>query len=339
MRRLLALSLLTLALLAGAPTARALEIGFNQGWVIDKWERDLTSGFDATEWQRILRRTRDSGGTILRVWLCEGLAKEGVVWDGTRPLALHADFLRNVQTLIDLARAERVQLYWTLFDGNWARTWSKKSVEGWRHYNILSNKYGEGDLFLKNVLGPLLDVISPAADVSWALDIMNEVQGSVRTWRWSDGWRGARKWIASWTRFVHARAPGLRVTASSGHHSAADDIIAGRFDSLGLDFYDLHVYDDDGRIPRGWALALHARAHGRPIVLGEFGQKSKSIDPALQSRATRGFLRDAARLGFLAALAWRIEDWQSNGRHFTFYERDGTPRPAAGIVRAIADGH
>lgn len=326
-----------LALLALAPLrADALEVGFNQGWVIDKWGRDLTTSFDAAEWRRVLSRTRQAGGSVLRVWLCEGMAKEGVVWAGTRPIGADPAFLRNVQTLIDLARAERVQLYWTLFDGNWASAWPKSGVEAWRHYNILQNKYGEGDQFRQNVLAPLLDVIEPAADVTWGLDLMNEVQGSVRAWWWSDGWAGARRWIATTVRFVRARAPGLRLTASSGHHTAADDILAGRFDGLGLDFYDLHVYADDGRIPRGWQLATYARLRGRRVVLGEYGQKSTTIDPTLQTRVTTAFLRDAQRLGLEAALAWRVEDWQSNGQHFTFFERDGRERPAAAITRWFA---
>lgn len=306
--------------------------------MIDKWGRDLSRDFDEAEWRRILERTRASGGKALRVWLCEGLAKEGVVWDGTRPLGLDPAFTANVQRLIELARAERVKIYWTLFDGNWPSSWPRDGVEAWRHYNLLCNKYGEGDLFKERVLGPLVDLMEAAPDVTWGLDLMNEVQGSVKTWMWSDGWRGARRWAADWVAFVHDRAPGVRVTVSSGHHTSADDILAGRFDGLGLDFYDLHVYSDDGRIPRGWALVVHARAHGKPLVLGEFGQKSTTVDPALQARVTRGFLRDAARLGLRAAFAWRLEDWQSNGRHFTFWERDGSPRPAVGIVRALSDG-
>lgn len=322
-------------LLAAAPTARALEVGFNQGWVIHKWGRDLSTDFDPADWRRLLRRTREAGGTVLRVWLCEGLAKEGVVWDGTRPLGTDPAFERNVQALIDLARAERVRIFWTLFDGNWPDSWPRGGIEHWRHYNVLSNKYGEGDLFKARVLGPLLDLMEAAPDVTWGLDLMNEVQGSVKTWMWSDGWRGARRWVADWTAFTHARAPGVRVTASSGHHTSATDILAGRFDGLGLDFYDLHVYADNGRIPRGDELARYARARRRPLVLGEFGQKSTRNDPALQARVTRAFLADAARLRFLAALAWRLEDYQTNGRHFTFFEEDGTPRPAVGIVRAL----
>lgn len=339
-RRPVRMRLLTLLLLAFASfsvEARALEIGFNQGWVIGKWGRDLSQDFDATEWRRLLQRTRASGGSALRVWLCEGLAKEGVVWDGTRPLGLDPAFEHNVQRLIDLARVERVKLYWTIFDGNWPDSWPRDGVEAWRHYNVLSNKYGEGDLFRARILGPLVDLMEMSPDVTWGLDLMNEVQGSVRSWMWSDGWKGARRWIADWTAFVHDRAPGVRVTVSSGHHTSASDILAGRFDGLGLDFYDLHVYDDAGRIPRAWALATYARARGRPLVLGEFGQKSTKVDPALQARVTRRFLVEAARLGFKAAFAWRLEDRQSNGRHFTFWEESGAPREAVGIVRAFSE--
>jgi hypothetical protein len=333
--RLAALALL--ALLALAPAARAdVEVGFNQGWTIDHWGRDLTTDFDPAAWRRVLEQTRAAGGRVLRVWLCEGVAKEGVVWDGTRALTVDPAFLVNVQTLIDLARQTGVELYWTLFDGNWPDSWPQGGLEAWRHYNILQDKYGEGALFRQNVLAPLLDVIAPAADVTWGLDLMNEVQGSVKTWKWSDGWSGARRWIAAWAAFVHTRAPGLRVTASSGWADSADDLIDGRFAGLGLDFWDLHVYADSGRIPRGWTLALHAAAEGVPLVLGEYGQKSTKVDPTLQARVTGRFLRDARRYGLAAALAWRVEDFQSNGLQFTFFERDGRPRPAVDVVRRFA---
>jgi hypothetical protein len=329
-------TLLLLALLTLAPTVQALEVGYNQGWIIDQWGRDLTRGFDAAQWQRVIARTKASGGSVLRVWLCEGAAKEGVVWDGARPLTVDPAFLSNIQTVIDLARASGVKLYWTLFDGNWADGWPRGSIDHFRHYNILANKYGAGDEFKRNVLAPILDVIGPAADVTWAVDLMNEVQGSVRSWMWSDGWAGCRRWTRDWTAFAHRRVPGLRVTVSSGHHTAVDDIIEGRLDGLGLDFYDVHVYSDAGRVPSGWRLAAHAAARGRQVVLGEFGQKTTTVDAGLQAQVTERFLADARRLGFAAALAWRIEDWQSNGLHFTFWERDGRPRPAVEVMRRHA---
>ena len=136
--------------------------------------------------------------------------------------------------------------------------------------------------------------------------------GAVRVWFWSDGWKGARRWMRRTVSFVHRRAPGLRVTVSSGHHTWARDVLRGRFDGVGLDFLDVHVYTNGTRIPHGAALARHARRRGIPIVVGEFGQKKEGVDTDLQARVTRGILSDAKRLGFRAVFAWRLEDQQAH---------------------------
>lgn len=332
------LALLTglLLLAAGPAQGRDLVVGYNQAWLEGAYGHDLTDRFDAAAWRRILTRTREGGGCAVRVWLLEGSAKEGVRWRGHEPLGLEPAFLANLRTLVDLAHEERVRLYWTLLSANWPAHWPKGTLESERQYNVFNDKYGHGTLFRERVLGPILDVIAERPRATFALDLMNEVQGSVRTWFWSDGWTGARRFMRTTAAFAHRRCPWLKVTVSSGHHTAADDVLAGRFDGLGLDFYDVHVYTDDGRIPQGAALARHARRQGAPIVVGEFGQASEQVDDALQARVTRGILADARRLGFTAAFAWRLEDRQEGGRRFSFYDGDRAP-PALDVMRAYGD--
>jgi len=135
----------------------------------------------------------------------------------------------------------------------------------------------------------------------------------------------------------------VRVTASAGHHTAVPDLLRGRYDGLGLDFYDVHVYDDDGRIPNAYWLWWHARRRGVPIVLGEYGQKTERRDDRIQVRATRGFLYRARAWGFAGALAWRLDDDRtavnpSFPMHHTYW-MDGRPRPAVREVRRFAHYH
>lgn len=331
MRKLL-LALAVLLALAG-PTRAQMLTGFNQAWMDPGYGSDLTGSWDEAAWRRVFQRTRQGGGSVLRIWLFEGPNKEGVLWSGTRATGVDPAFLDHVRALIALAREHQVKVLWCVFDGNWFDHWGRGTVEHFRHFNILSNKYGEGDLFCSNALAPVVDLISGAADATYGLDLMNEVQGSVKTWMWSDGWAGCRRWIQRTAAFVHRRAAGLKVTASSGHHQAIDQVLDGKFDGLGLDFYDVHLYTDSGAIPRAAALVAHARARGVFVVLGEFGQSKTSVDAALQSRVAERCLAEARRAGFAAALAWRLEDSQATGEQFSFFEPDGRERPALAVMR------
>src|SRR5205823_6985525 len=111
-----------------------------------------------------------------------------------------------------IARDHGLAVYFTIFDGNYP--WQRPSHASNVHYNILNNRFGEGDSFDYRALGPVLDVLSQNQDVVFALDLMNEVEGSLAKWFWPNAWTGARKWIRRTAAFVKARAPWLRVTAS-----------------------------------------------------------------------------------------------------------------------------
>jgi hypothetical protein len=213
--------------------------------------------------------------------------------------------------------------------------WGLQNDQAYRLYNIYNDKYGYGDAFRANVLGPILDAIRSRPDAVWAIDLVNEVEGSVAVWFWSDGWPGARRYLRTTALFTKAAAPGIPVTASAGWGDAAKDILSGKFDDLGLDFYDVHQYTNSPGISKGHDLAGHARAHGMPIVVGEFGQKKKGVDPQLQARIARGVLDDALRLGFAGALSWRLEDRQPDGVRFSSYDGN-TPRPIVSEMQRVA---
>ena len=334
--RSLLLTLFVFAALRGPQPAEAqgLTIGYNQGWIEGGWGHDLTDRFDATAWTRVLRRTRQGGGSVLRAWILEGKAKEGVVWSGHRPEGVDPRLLENLRTLSGLAEAEGVRIYWTLLNGNWAKHWAK-GVEFERQFNVFNDKFGHGALFRERVLAPILRVLQERPQVNYGLDLLNEVQGSVRADVWPDGWAGAKRFVAVTSAFVHAQAPGLKVTASSGHHRASWDVLCGRFDGLGLDFYAVHVYSDSGTIPFAVFLARHARQRQLPLVIGEFGQASPHVDPTLQACVTAGVLEQAKRLGVSAVFAWRLEDEQAHDRRFSFYD-GARPRPALNVMRAAA---
>jgi hypothetical protein len=249
-------------------------------------------------------------------------------------------FLDHVETVCKSARRLGIKVYWTGLEGNWF--WARSTRAANIDYNILQNKFGEQDAFHDAALGPVLDLLSRYPDTVFGYDVMNECVGSVSTWMWSDGWTGARRWIAAEAAFIHARAPGIAVTASAGWGSAADDLCGGRFSGLGLDFFDIHVYADSGQIPRALDLRMLSWRTGTRLVLGEFGQSSKSLDDKVQERATKAFLANARALGCVAALAWRLDDQRPSVPgyvpYLSFYA-NGAPRPALADVRAFVAAH
>ena len=337
-RRALVLASLALLLSLGTSgEARAAEpfvLGWNQAWLEGKWASDLSSGFAKEDWRRVLRRTRTSGGSALRVWLYEDRKLEGVVWDGHRPAGVDPAFLANVRTLAALAAEEKVKIYWTAFDGNWF--WEKSGIEYERVWNVVNDKYGFGTAFRENVLGPTLDAIRSQPGSIYAFDLVNEIQGWVKPWIANKGWESARAFMSTTAAFVHARAPGVRVTTSSGHGEAWGDLLDGRFDGLGFDFLDVHVYTDALAIPEGKALVAHARRKGVPLVLGEFGQSKKATDDAFQARQVKAFLEEAKRLGFAAAFPWRLEDQQKDGARYSFFDGE-RERPAVAEARRFGE--
>lgn len=333
-----ALGFVALATLAAllAPAARAFEVGYNVAWIEEAYGSDFTSRWDEAAVDRALARTRAFGGGVARLWLFEGQQKDGVVFQGTRASGLAPQFLERIQRTCELARRRGVKIYWTGMNGNWpwARTGNWANI----HYNICNDKYGEAQSFRARALGPVLDVLARNADTVYAFDVMNEVEGSVSQWFWPDGWTGARRWIRDEVAFVRAHLPGVAVTASAGWGTAAKDLVAGRFSGLGLDFYDIHVYDDAGRIPEATGLALLQWRTATPILLGEFGQKTARVDDAIQRRATAAFLENARAARFLGALGWRLDDERPavpGYQAYHSYVLDDRERPVVADVRSF----
>ena len=241
--------------------------------------------------------------------------------------------MKHVSRLGELAKEQGIQIYWTAHDGNMANT--RGNVDSERLYNVLNDKYGFGATFQEKVLGPVLDAIAKNKESVYAFDALNEIEGALAHGFFPAGWEGARAFMGASTAFVHSRSPGIKVSSSAGWGSAASDLLKGRFDGLGLDFFDVHFYSNKDHVPEGSELVAHARGQGLPILIGEFGQDEKGVDPELQAKIVRGVLADAKRLGFSGALVWRLEDKQPADKRFSFYDGD-VPRPAVAEIKKYA---
>ena len=85
------------------------------------------------------------------------------------------------------------------------------------------------------------------------------------------------------------------------------------------------------------SLCNRVSADGVPIILGEYGQKSQTVDDNLQYWTTANFLNTAKTHCFSAALAWmyqtKLTPW------FTYLKPDLTFRPAYYVIQYYGTLH
>ena len=126
----------------------------------------------------------------------------------------------------------------------------------------------------------------------------------------------------------------VAITASLGWADAETQFFKGLLNSSCLDFYDIHLYNDFGSVPRCNDFKRFS-SRGLIFQLGEFGQKSKTYDDELQGLVTSKFLKNAMDCGFKSALAWRFDD--TRGGHNTEARHSdmcyGSPRKVYYIFR------
>lgn len=330
--RLLALLLLLLS----APS-HAFETGFNQGWIFNRYGTQWGAGFDEAEFARTMDLTRGAGGTMLRYWLFEGFVSDAIEWNGGAPQRLSPRFLGNLRKVLLLAKRKGVKLNLTLLDGNMGKMRGPNQESTWWWWNMLNEKYGAREQFRERVWKPLLLALTdPEVEGAVAqLDLVNEINALVRRpspTRFEAGWHAANRFVCELRRDRDALAPGkLPLTASLGWDHAADLMLNGSLYAGCVDYFDVHVYDNDGVIPRCEEMVRLARRLGKTVQLGEFGQARSRVSDSIQVKATEGFLRNARSCGMSAAMAWRLTEPEASA-HLSF-ERQGKLRPAYDVFR------
>lgn len=337
------------------------EVGYNVPFLPQYYGSDMTTNFRQGDWDQIMSLVREAGGTVVRIWAFEGKRKEGIDFgDGEIPIGLLDGFLDNVAEIMRSARSHQVKVYWAALSGGWSGNWDDDEGR-WRHihYNILNNIDGAREAFKEKVLKPFTDRLEEFKDFVFGLDLMNEFMGSAEFWGGYTGgwWLPAINWIENVADFVHNKAHWLPKTASargavmntrSTVHPRlpflnGSDFILDHLLHLPIDFYDLHHYNDVGGIYKVNELKELSYRMGKPIILGEFGQRDKTYNENLKRTVTWNFLNDAWTHHFSAAFAWRLNGWDKNeagddrSYHNTFYN-DGYyglngPRPVVRIIK------
>ncbi len=310
-----------------AMSHQAFLVGYNEGW-IGSYGSDLTSGFDITYVRKILDGINKAGGHIMRLWLFE--LNQGVTLGASAPQSssLSPQMIANVESVLVEARARGIWVYLTGLNGNDMLQAASPTRD--YYYNLLNNKYGEGDAFNTYVLTPMLAMMGKHQDVIYGFDIVNEIEAAQQHAFWPDVYNGARGFIQREAAFIHGKSPWLKVTSSAGFSTSQFDISNGMFSGLGLDFYDLHVYADNGSYLGASDVCTRAQTDGVPVILGEFGQMTMNDDDTLQQNTTQGFLSGSKSLCFKGALGWRFDSAEATWR---YVRADGTFRPAVTVMQ------
>jgi hypothetical protein len=315
---------------------QAFLIGYNEAWFGMSFGTDYTTSWDLAYVQKTFDGIVVAGGHLVRLFLWE--VPQGITLGASAPQTqgVSAELLTNIDTTLTEARKRGLWVYVTLLDGN-----TIAKITGSLHtygVNLLNNTAGEQDAFNDKALRPLLQVLGGHKDNVFAIDIINEIQAAYKNGVFADSKNGPRAFLLREALFIKSNSPWVKVTASAGwpddflKTGAQYDIANGFYSGLGLDFYDLHVYSDSGTFPGATAMCSRAAADGVPVYLGEFGQKSHSVDDTLQYKATASFLNGAMGLCFRGAFAWRYDAAEA---WWAYVRADGSLRPAASIMQTF----
>ncbi|MBE0461132.1 MAG: cellulase family glycosylhydrolase [Candidatus Aminicenantes bacterium] len=190
--------------------------------------------------------------------------------------------------------------------------------------------------YIENALIPFIKRYAGNPNI-FAIDIMNEPEADIAGERgnWSDDgvdWSSMRLFIGQCARAIHSTDPTRLVSCGSGWHNEKN-VRDGYYRNLGLDFYDFHVYRDDGWLPSFWSFKLDG-----PCLIGEYGQKTNVWDDSLQNTAYTLLMNNAWSNDFAGCLVWDYNYPGATEIH-TLIRSNGQWRPVCYSLQAFDAAH
>jgi hypothetical protein len=291
-----------------------MNVGFNQAWLKNNFGHQWTSpSYDQNEVNRMFDLAQKARSKTVRIWLFEGIDSTALIWKDGKVVGLHPDFIKNFEAFLKEAKKRNLNIYPTLFTPEPLKDTNVKEIRD-RWWNLYNNKFNSMDSFKENALVPLMKIIQQesTSNVVNAIDVANEIDSGVIFNKFEGGWAGANKFICS-LRSVISPIP---VTASvgwgrnylKGYEGAENTILKPNPSQDCVDFWDIHIYRDNGEIKNCEEIKLLAEKYQKKIILGEFGQTANRFDDELQKKNTESFIKNAKKCGFSMALAWRLSD-------------------------------
>ncbi len=239
---------------------------------VDPHHTDYGVGWNATDMNNALYNLHSIGVKVVRLWLFQD--DQGCNLDSNGNVtSVTSEFWQNLDTTVQYAKNNDIALYLTLNNGR----------ADFQENSTLLNA------FINNALIPLVDRYK-GNNTIFAIDAMNEIDGTVAgdTGNYTDTgstWAEAQAYMKTVAAAIHNADSTRLVSTSTGYHTWTN---LSYFKGLGLDFYDFHVYADNGYVPTVASLDVD-----KPIYVGESGQGTNELSDSLQNTAEANFLSNS----------------------------------------------
>lgn len=241
--------------------------------------------YNPTAVSECFRDIKNIGFNVVRFWLFE--RGEGLVVDKDGIIThLHDGFLRNLDDLVGRARNEGLLLY-LCFTNTWKELKTCPSPVQVQH---------QQNAYLDLAVRPITQMLKESPTI-WAFDIFNEIESEILD---TDGYvvseDEAKIFVKNNVAAIKSEDMGRRVSCGSGWRGW-DSVKEGRYLNLGLDFYDIHVYRNDGYLPHVTCLNVD-----KPVVVGECGPIA--TDDESQRSSVLAFLNNAVVNKYAGCFVW-----------------------------------
>ncbi len=262
------------------------------------------------------------GFNAVRLTLFQGgdglkLDKEG------RVTGLEDTFRKNLEDAVEKAKTGKIKLYLSL-DAPWGHAKVKSP--------LTDKKALDG--FVKNAVAPLVRKYK-GNDSIFAFDIARGIEGDVAGAEGNGSekgatWEQARVFVRSTVEFVKQNDPQRLVSVSYKTNGIAN-LKKGSLKGLGLDFYDIGIFDDAGALPPVKDLSAD-----RPVILGAFGQSAADRSDDLQAKAAAAFVQNTFDQGYAGYFISNYAAKGADDKH-SLHGADGKHRPVVDSLKRVME--
>ena len=333
-RGLLVLAVLCLVWVAHVGAAADREaapfvVGCNLPWLDGKMGWDIGDhaewgvGFDAESARAHFADMQRMGVSVVRWWLFAD-CRAGIVFDASgAPTGVQPEVFDRLDFIMDeLCPQYGIQMYWCLLS----------SLKDTGHTGIITD-VATRRAYIENVVTPVAERYGAHPSL-FAFDLMNEPEADVAArngngngTRTGTDWATMRAFLSECASAVHTASLGARVSVGSGWRGF-DNVRAGLYGGLGLDFYDIHLYMDYTGPPSVASLDLDL-----PCLIGEYNvTRATAGDPRRQADIVARFLAGAEEAGYMGTLLWSY-DHPATESPFGLLRPDGAWKPVAKVMR------
>lgn len=309
--------------LAWIDGAYRCDFGYNEVW---GWGPN----YNTSNVENYLEDLKNMGVKVIRPWIFE--AYEGLMFNSTGYVTnIHPTLYNNMDDFVLRCENKNLYVYFCLI----SYLQRDDDPDAWKYLNIITNTTARS-YYINNAVVPF---VTRYKDTScfFAIDIMNEPEFVIAgdTGNWSPHgttWTVMRSFISDCVSAIKSIDSSILISCGSGWHNE-ENIIAGYYSGLGLDFYDYHKYDNQGNLIPYSSLGIN-----KPCIIGECGQSSTSWNDNIQDTADKGFMNNAWNLGYAGVLFWQYNYPGATEVH-TFVNSDASWRALCYSIKEFYKKH